>query len=80
MADKGCFLHGGHKVKNVLPEDAVVVVGVDGEVADTERSEVLEEVCALAWVNAIVLQSCLYDETCAADVWPLYGYAEPVVA
>ena len=75
-----CLFHGRHLVEDILSEDAVVVVSVDGEIANTEGGEILEEVCSLAWINAIVFQSRLHDKTCATNVRPLHWYAEPIVA
>ena len=80
VADVLGFFHCRHLVEEVLTEDAVVVEGVDGEVADAEGGEVLEEVGSLAWVYPIVFQSRLHDEPCATDVRPFYRYSEPIVA
>ena len=54
---------GGHTVEDFLLQYAIAGVGINGEVTDTERGEVLEEVGALRWVYMIVLQTCLNDDT-----------------
>ena len=61
-------------------EAAIVAVLVDGEVAHTERCEILEEVSALTWVYAIVLQRHLHDDTRCRYMRPLHGYAQPRIA
>ena len=35
---------------------------------------------ALRWVYVIALQAFLYDDSGSADMWPLYGNAQPGVA
>lgn len=51
MADVFCFLNSGELVEDFLTIDAVAPEGVDGEVADAKRGEVLEEVGTLTGVN-----------------------------
>ena len=80
VADMLCLLHGGQCVEDFLPVDAVTSEGVDGEVADAKRGEVLEEVGALAGVHLEAVQPCLHDDLGSTDVAPLDGYAEPRVA
>ena len=67
----------GHRIEHLLAVDAVVGVGVDGEVAHAKRREVLEEVRSLARVDTIVLQSHFHDYTCCRYMGPLYRYSEP---
>ena len=74
-----CFLNGGQLVENFLPIDAVASEGVDGEVADAERGEVLEEVCALARIDLEAVQSCLDNDLGCADLRPLDRDAKPRV-
>ncbi len=73
---QGC----GHGVEEVVAVDAVAEVVVDGEVADAEGGEVLEEVRALTGVYAVVLQAGLDDDLGRGYGGPLDGYAEPRVA
>ena len=80
VAHKLGFLDGGHGVEDVLLQHAVAGIGVDGEVAHTERGEVLEEVGALRGVYVVVLQTGLDDDAGGGDVGPLDGDAQPVVA
>ena len=51
VADVFCLLNSRQLVEDFLTVDAVASEGVDGEVADAQRCEVLEEVCALTGVN-----------------------------
>ena len=80
VADILCFLNGRHTVEDVLLEQTIARVGVDGEVADTERREVLEEVGALRGVDVVVLETGLDDDAGCRDVGPLDGNAQSVVA
>ena len=80
MADVLRLLDGGQGIEDVLAVDAVAAEGVDGEVADAERGEVLEEVGALAGVDLEVVQAGFYDDLRGADVRPLDGDAQPRVA
>ena len=74
------LLDGGQPVENVLTVDAVAPEGVDGEIADAQRREVLEEVRALAGINLETVKSCLHDDLSCADMRPFDGDAEPRVA
>lgn len=74
------LVNGGHGVEQFLLEYAVVLVSVDGEISHAETRQVLEEVRALARVNAIVWQSGLNYHARRADVRPLHGNAQPIVA
>lgn len=62
------LVQGGLGVEVVLVVEAVVHVGVDGEVAHAERCQVLEEVGALAGVHAVVGQAGFHDDA-AALMW-----------
>ena len=73
-------MQGGTGIEEVLVVDAVVHVGVDGEVAHAERCQVLEEVGALAGIHAVVGQAGFHDNPGRADVGPLHGDAQPRVA
>ena len=68
-----CFLNGRHLVKHLFLEHAVACIGVDGEVANTKRGEVLEEMRTLRGVDMVVLQTCLHNDTGSRDMWPLHG-------
>ena len=69
-----------HGVEPPAVEDAVAGEGVDGHVAYAERCHVLEEVGALAGLDAEILQSALYYDFRFGYVAPLDRYAEPRVA
>lgn len=56
------FVDGGHSVEVGDIVYAVVAVGVDGEVAHTERCEVVEEVSALARFYPVVVERRLNDQ------------------
>ena len=74
------FLHSRHGVEDILSEDAVVVIWIDGEISHTERSKVLEEVRSLTRIHPIVLQSQLHNQFGSRDMRPLHRYAKPMVA
>ena len=80
VADVFCLFHSRLGIEECLVVHTVVHVGVDGEVADAERGEVLEEVRPLAGVNAVVGQSGFHDDACGRYVRPLHGDAQPGVA
>lgn len=67
-------------IEDVFAIDTVVAEGIDGEIADSEAREVLEEMRALAWIHLEVLEPCLDDDTCRRDMWPLDWNTEPRVA
>ena len=50
------LFYGRHSVENLLAEESHAFVLVDGEIADTETGEVLEEVSALTRIHTVVLQ------------------------
>ena len=50
--------------------------GADGEVADAEAGEVVEEVGALAGLDVVVRQGCFHNEARGCDVGPVDGDAE----
>ena len=54
-------------------KESVATEGIDGEITDAKGGEVLEEMSALAGVNAVVFQSTFYDDACSTDVGPFYG-------
>ena len=74
------LIHGWHRIQDILSEDAVVVVRIDGEIPHAEGSEILEEVRALTGIDAVVLQSGLHDDTGGRDMRPLHGDAQPEIA
>lgn len=51
------------RVEDVFAIYTVVAEGIDGEIADSETREILEEVGSLAWIDLEVLESCLNDDT-----------------
>ena len=73
------FVHGGLLVQPFLVERTVVGIGADGEIAHAERCKVLEEMRALAGVDAVSRQAALHDNARAADLRPLHGNAQPRV-
>ena len=72
MAHEAGFLYGRHGVEQVFAEG---VVDADVEIAHTKGCEVLEEVCALRGVYAIVLQCNLGNDSGCRNVGPLHGNA-----
>ena len=57
MAYIFCLLNGRHGIEDVLLENTVPCEGVNGEVANAERGQVLEEVRTLRRVYVVVLQA-----------------------
>ena len=57
------FFNGRHTVEDILLENAVASIGVDGEITHSERGKVLEEMRSLRGVNMIVLQTTFYDDS-----------------
>lgn len=51
------------RVEDVFAKYTVVAEGIDGEIADSETREVLEEVGALAWIDLEVLESSFNDDS-----------------
>ena len=58
-----CLFDGGHRIEDILLEDTITRIGIDGEVTHAKTGEVLEEVGALRGIDVVVLQACLYDDT-----------------
>ena len=69
------FLNGRQCIEDLTAVDALVTVGIDGEIAHTEGREVLEEVGTLTRVHTVVLQTLLDDEPRCRDVRPLHRNA-----
>ena len=79
-SDKVGFVGSRECIKELHIVDIVDVSRVDCEVADAERRKILEEMRALARLNAIVRQCRLDDKARRGDVRPLYGDAQSAVA
>ena len=56
MPDKFIFKQGRHAVEKIHIVKSLVDIGIDGEIADAERGQVLEEVGSLAGIDAVVLK------------------------
>ena len=80
VADMFCLLDGRQLVEYVLPVDAIASESIDGEIADSERGEVLEEVRALRRVDLEFVYAGFHNDLCCTDMTPPYGNAEPWVA
>lgn len=50
-------------IEDVFAIDTVVAEGIDGEIADSETREILEEVGSLAWIDLEVLEPSLNDDS-----------------
>ena len=48
--------------KEIEVVGAVVNTRIDGKIPDTEGCEVLEEMCSLAWIDAVVVDTRLNDD------------------
>ena len=55
MSHKFGLVDGGQRVECCVVDVAVAEVWIDGEVSHAERGEILEKVCALTWIDAVVL-------------------------
>ena len=93
MANVLRLADSGHAIEQLLAEEGGMgraftaaisrfcsIAGIDGEIADTKRGEVLEEVSALRGVDAIVGECHLGDDACTGDVRPLHRNAKPRIA
>ena len=63
VSDLFVILDCWQRVEDVFAIYTVVAEGIDGEIADSETREVLEEVGALAWIDLEVLEPSLNDDT-----------------
>ena len=79
VTDEVGLLDSGKGVETCLVEEAVALEGIDGEIGDTERGEVLEEVGALRGIDLEVVETCFDDDACGRDIGPLDGNAQPGV-
>ena len=57
------FFHHRLLIQELLVVDTVSSVGIDGEIAYTERGQVLEEVGALTRIDSIIGQPGFYDHS-----------------
>ena len=74
------LLNGWHLIEDILLENAIACIGVNGEIADTEAGEVLEKVGTLRGIDMIVFQTRLHNDTGGRDMRPLDGDTQPIVA
>ena len=56
------LFYGRHLIEDILTEDTITRIGIDGEITYAKARQILEEVRALGWIHMIVLQSCLDDD------------------
>jgi len=79
---EACFLYRRQSVQERLLIDAVTFIGIDGKVTDSKRSQVLEEVRTLAWIDPIVRQASLNNDPGCRDVLKYksgYGSLYPIL-
>ena len=74
------FFHRRLYIQKLLIVDAIIHKSVNGKIAYPEGSQVLEEVCSLAGVDAIVRQSRLYNDFRARYVRPFHRNPQPRIA
>ena len=79
MPHKLGLLDSRHGIKHFFPPNALAQESIDGEIAHAEAREVLEEMGALAGVDAVVFESCLDNEFRGTDVRPFHRDAQPIV-
>ena len=80
MANILRLLNRRHTVKNLLLEDTVTRIGVNGEIAYPKGGKVLEEVSTLRGIYMIILQSRFYYDTRCRNMGPFDRYTQPIVA
>src|SRR5205807_7206446 len=77
VADTALFSHG-RLFRQPLPIDrAFARVGIHGEVTDPKGSEILEEMAALRWGDAKIVESRLNNHARAGDFIPFDRNAQP---
>ena len=74
------FVNGGQLIQIINIVAAVFLKWIDGEIRNAERSQVLEKVCALTRIDAVVGQSAFYYHPGVTNMRPFYRYTEPRVA
>ena len=77
MADAALLFNRGLLGEPLPVDGAFAGVGVDGEVSDLERGQVLEEMAALRGRDAEVVEAGLVDGASARNFVPLDRDAEP---
>lgn len=80
VTDEFGLIDGWQLIELLFAPDAIATEGVDSEVRDAERGEVLEEVGALRRIDLEIVQSRLDYNPGSRDVRPLDGDAKPRVA
>ncbi len=73
------FKSCGSCIQEILVNESVAGMRVNGEISHTERSEILEKMRALRRVYMVVLDSRFNDNPCLAYVGPFHGNSEPGV-
>ena len=74
------FLYGRQLIEDFLTVDAIASECIDGEIAYTERGEILEEMGALRWVDLETVYAGFYNDMRSTDMAPPDGDAQPRVA
>ena len=75
-----CFLHCRLRIEEILIIHPIIHKGVDSEISNPERSQILKEMCPLTGIYPIVGQSGFHNHTGSRDMRPLHRDAEPSIA
>ena len=74
------FVAGFELRKVIQIVNPIINKGIKRKITNPERGKVLEEVRALARVDAIILKARLNNEPCGRNLWPFYRNAQPGVS
>lgn len=73
------FFHRRLRIEEVLIIHTIIHKGIDSEISNPERSQILKEMCSLTGIYPIVGQSGFHNHTGSRDMRPLHRNTEPCI-
>ena len=80
MTQEFRFVYRRLGIKEILIVNTVIHKSVDSEIAYSERSQVLEEVCALTRIYAVISQTGFHYHTGSRNMRPFHRNTQPCIA
>lgn len=78
MTNEPGFFNSRPGIQYLLVIDTILHIGINCEITDSERSQILKEVSSLTRVHTIISQPRLHNDTCSRNMGPLHRNAQPL--
>ena len=80
MTNEPGFFNSRPGIQYLLVIDTILHIGINCEITDSERSQILKEVGSLTRVHTIISQPRLHNDTFSRNMGPLHRNAQPLIA